>query len=155
MQPKRLRLTPNGIVELQSELDELKNTKRPKLVDRLSHAREQGDLSENSDYIAAKEELSFMDDRIAELEEVLSTAQVVKTTSKGTVGIGSQVSIKVASRKTPITYHIVGDMEADPKENKISLSSPIGAALAGKKPGETALVQAPAGKVEYQILSIE
>lgn len=155
MQPKHIRLTPTGIQDLQAELHGYKEVKRPKLVNRLSHAREQGDLSENSDYISAKEELAFMDDRIAELEEVLSNAQVIKTASKGAVGIGSKVTVKLPSRKSTITFEVVGDMEADPQQNKISLSSPLGMALGGKRPGDTAMVQAPAGNVEYHVISVE
>ncbi len=155
MKPKKVHLTVNGINDLQTELNNLKEVKRPKLVDRLSHAREQGDLSENSDYISAREELSFMDDRISEIEEALSNAQVVHAKSGDSIGIGSRVVLKIANKKNELTYNIVGDMEADPKQNKISLSSPIGMAIGGKKSGEVAQVKAPSGMVEYHIVSVE
>lgn len=152
---KRIKLTPKGIEEIQQELDTLKNIKRPKLVERLANAREQGDLSENSDYISAKEELGFMDDRISELEDILITAQIVKPTSKGSVGIGSVVTLQRTGKKTTVQYTIVGDMEADPKNNKISISSPLGVALEGKKVGSKAQYTAPVGTIEYEIVAVE
>jgi len=156
MATKRVQLTPKGIQEIQEELDNLKTVKRPKLVDRLANAREQGDLSENTDYISAKEELAFMDDRISELEDILTTAHVVKPAAKGSVGVGTVVTLQQnGGKKTQVKYTIVGDMEADPKENKISLSSPLGVALSGKKTGQVASFQAPAGTIEYEIVAVE
>ena len=155
MATKRVQLTPKGIQEIQQELEVLKNTKRPKLVERLANAREQGDLSENSDYLSAKDELAFMDDRIGELEDILTTAYIVKPTAKGSVGIGSLVTLQKSGKKTPIQYTIVGDMEADPKENKVSLASPLGIALSGKKPGQMASYKAPVGTIEYEIVAVE
>lgn len=149
-----IKLTQQGIDNLKQELNELKEDKRPKLVARLSNARDQGDLSENSDYIAAREELQFMDDRIAELEEVVASAQIAPTSSTDTVGIGNTVTIQVQGKTQKVEFHIVGDWEADPKEKKISEQSPIGKALHGKKVGDIAEVQAPAGVIKYEILKI-
>lgn len=151
---KSLKLTKEGLATLKAELDELLNVKRPKLVDRLSNARSQGDLSENSDYQSAKEELEFLDGRIDELSEVVKTAVVFGAgNSNGGVGVGTKVTVKVNGKET--TFHIVGEWEADPMNKKISESSPLGVALVGKKVGENAEVEAPAGKVLYQILAIE
>lgn len=149
------QLTQSGYDNLKSELDELVEVKRPKLVERLSYARSQGDLSENSDYINAKEEMEFLDGRIAELEDVLKNASVVSTVGNGSngVGVGTKVTVKVNGAEH--VYDIVGEWEADPMNKKISPESPLGMALVGKNVGETIEVEAPAGKVAYEILSIE
>lgn len=149
-----VKMTQTGYDSLKTELDELVNVKRPATVDRLANARSMGDLSENSDYHSAKEALEFLDGRIAELEQVLAYAQVVKTdSSKGEVGMGAKVTVKTNGRAH--TFHIVGEWEADPKEKKISHESPLGRALVGKRIGEKVDVQAPAGKVQYTIMSVE
>lgn len=150
-----IKLTTNGRDELKKELDELLNVKRPGLVERLSNARSQGDLAENSDYQSAKEELEFLDGRIDELEEVLSTASVVTTakTGKSGVGVGTKVTVKFNGKQT--VFDVVGEWEADPINKKISESSPLGLALVGKNIGDKAEVEAPAGKVIYEILAIE
>ncbi len=155
-QTRKLQLTQQGFEALQKELTELIETKRPKLVDRLSFARSQGDLSENSDYTNAKEELEFLDGRISELEEVLKSASVVKDSSgKGSnvAEVGTRVKVKVGGSEH--TFEIVGEWEADPMQKKISPESPLGKALVGKKVGENVEVEAPAGKVSYQIVAIE
>lgn len=152
---KQLLLTKEGLQNLKGELEELINIKRPKVVDRLSYARSQGDLSENSDYANAKEELEFLDGRISELEEVVKTA-VVANGGNGKidgVSVGTRVTLGV-NGQTHI-YEIVGEWEADPMNKKISPESPLGRALFGKKVGEKIEVQAPAGKVSYKILAIE
>lgn len=151
-----VKLTKSGLEALQKEFDELSNIKRPKLVDRLSNARSQGDLSENSDYQSAKEELEFLDGRIDELAEVLKNAAVVAAPNgngKSGVGIGTKVTVKVNGKET--FFDIVGEWEADPMNKKISHDSPLGLALLGKKTGEKAEVEAPAGKIVYEILAIE
>ena len=140
-------------MSLKKELDELQNIKRPKVVDRLSNARMQGDLSENSDYQAAKDELEFLDGRISELESVVKNAVVVKTVGNGSgVAVGTSVTLKVNGQQH--IFHIVGEWEADPSQKKISHTSPLGQALLGKKAGDKVEVQAPAGIVVYEILSI-
>ncbi len=152
---KTVKLTKEGLDTLRSELEELLNVKRPKLVERLANARSQGDLSENSDYQSAREELEFLDGRIDELEEVLKNADVVSTNGKGNggVGLGTKVTLKANGKQT--IFDIVGEWEADPVNKKISHDSPLGVALLGKKVGEKVEVEAPAGKVAYEILAIE
>ena len=149
------KLTKSGWDTLKNELDELLNVKRPKLVERLAYARSNGDLSENSDYQSAKEELEFLDGRIDELEEVLQKASVVPDTKAGSsgVGVGTKVTVKVNGKET--VFNIVGEWEADPVNKKISHDSPLGLALLGKNIGDTAEVEAPAGKIVYEILAIE
>lgn len=151
---KQVQITKQGLISLQKELDELVDVKRPKLVERLSYARSQGDLAENNDYASAKEELEFMDGRISELEEVLKNAKVVTYSGKGNgVAIGTTVTVKYNGNKN--VFEIVGEWEADPANKKISHESPLGKALCGKKVGEKVRVEAPAGKVTYEILEIK
>lgn len=154
MENKKVQVTKQGLDELKNELDELKNTKRPKLVDRLEYARSQGDLSENSDYQNAKDELEFLDGRIDELENVLSNAEVVESNGNtDTVSVGAKVTLKTNGNKH--IYELVGEWEADPMNKKISHESPLGQALMGKEVGEKIEVEAPAGKVNYEIIGIE
>jgi transcription elongation factor GreA len=149
-----IQVTQKGLDELKNELSLLLNDKRPQLVDRLSNARSQGDLSENSDYHNAKDELEFLDGRISELEDVLKNAVVVGVGGGGSgVSIGTSVTVKTNGSEK--TYHIVGEWEADPTKLKISHASPLGQALLNKKIGEKVEVNAPAGKVVYEIISIE
>lgn len=149
-----VQLTQTGFDKLKKELEELINKKRPAAVDRLSQARSMGDLSENSDYHQAKEQLEFIDGRISELELVLNQAVVVANEhSTKEVSVGAKVKVKINGSEH--VFNIVGEWEADPKEKKISHESPLGKALIGRKVGETVEVQAPAGKVEYTIVGIE
>ena len=150
---KQTEVTKEGLVTLKSELKNLADVKRPKLVERLAFARSQGDLSENSDYQNARDELEFMDGRISELESVIKSAVVVSSRKDGKVGVGTKVTLKVNGKNQ--VYHIVGEWEADPAEKKISHTSPLGQALVGKAAGEKVEVKAPAGKVIYSILKIE
>ncbi len=151
---KKIQITKKGFDILKKEYDELVNTKRPKLVDRLEHARNEGDLKENSDYINAKEELEFLDGRIDELKAVLDHAEVVSTdsASNGTVQIGTKVTVVINNDVN--VFEIVGEWEADPVQKKISHESPLGKALIGKKVGEEVEVEAPAGKIVYRIKSV-
>jgi len=151
---KSIQMTKQGLEALKRELDELVNVKRPKLVERLSNARSQGDLTENSDYANAQEEMEFLDGRIDELEEILKTALVVGSGGKHNgVEVGTKVTVKVDGTKT--VFEIVGEWEADPVNKKISPESPLGQALFGKKVGEKIEVAAPAGKLTYEIMAIE
>jgi transcription elongation factor GreA len=151
---KKIQLTKQGLEELKRELEELVSVKRPKMVERLSYARSQGDLSENSDYANAKEELEFTDGRIEELEQVVATAEVVKDGGNGNgIGVGTKITVKTNGDK--IIFQMVGEWEADPINKKISPESPLGQALVGKKVGEKVEVEAPAGKLMYEILAIE
>jgi len=146
-------LTKEGLDTLKAEYDELANVKRPAAVVRLANAREQGDLSENSEYTDAKQALAFMDGRILELEEVLHGVKVVTSHPKGQIGVGCKVTLHINGKKEEFT--VVGEWEADPASKKISHESPLGKALMGKKVGEKVEVEAPAGKILYKILHIE
>ena len=149
-----IQITKVGLEALKNELSALLYEKRPKLVDRLANARNQGDLSENSDYQSAREELEFLDGRIEEIEQVLQKASVIKVNNENSqVGVGTKVTLKVNGKDH--AYEIVGEWEADPVNKKISHTSPLGQALLGKKKGEKVEVEAPAGKVVYEILAIE
>ena len=151
---KVIQMTKVGIEAHSKELTELVKIKRPKLVERLAFARGEGDLSENSDYQSAREELEFMDGRIAEIEDVLKNASVVSTNARnGGVGIGTKITVKFNGNQH--VFEMVGEWEADPVNKKISPESPLGKALFGKKIGEKAEVEAPAGKITYEILAIE
>jgi len=147
-------VTQEGLDELKQELKMIREDKRPDAVKRLQTARDMGDLSENSEYSNAKLDLEFIDERIGELESKLKKAKVVvKSTTKKTVGIGSKVLVAVAGKG--ITYQIVGEGEAEPKEKKVSHNSPLGEALMGSKEGDKVQVKAPAGKIEYTIKDIK
>lgn len=149
----KIKLTKKGFENLQKELETLKEEKRPKMVKRLSEARAEGDLSENSDYTAAREELEFLDGRISELEDVIKRAEVIKDNgASDQVSVGTKVTVGVNGKRH--TYNIVGDWEADPQEKKISHTSPLGQALVGKKVGHKVEVEAPAGRITYKILGI-
>lgn len=149
----KMMLTKEGLAELKAEYDELVDTKRPAAVARLSDARSLGDLSENSEYAAAKQDLAFIDGRITELEEIIRMAKVVTNHGKSHVDVGCKVTLHVNGKKD--VYTVVGEWEADPKEKKISHESPLGRALMGKKSGDSVEVEAPAGKVLYKIMHIE
>ena len=149
----RMMLTKEGLAQLRVEFDELVNAKRPVAVTRLSEARSLGDLSENSEYAAAKQDLAFIDGRIAELEEIIHGAKVVTNHGRFQVDVGCRVTVHVNGKKDQ--YTVVGEWEADHKEKKISHESPLGKALMGKKTGDAVEVEAPAGKLHYKILAIE
>lgn len=147
-------VTAEGLAALKKELDELKSVKLPEVVSRVSKAREDGDLSENSAYQFGKQEQEFLEGRIDELEEIISKATLLQKVGRsGAVNVGCKVTVTVAGRKQ--TFDIVGDWEAKPAEKKISGSSPLGKALLGKKVGEKAEVEAPVGRLTYTITSIE
>ena len=149
----KIVLTQEGLVELKREHEELVNVKRPVAVTRLASARELGDLSENSEYAAAKTDLAFIDGRIVELEDIIHGAKVVTSHGKSHVDVGCKVTLTINGKKE--TFHLVGEWEANPMEKKISHSSPLGKALLGKKVGEKVEVDAPAGKVLYKVVNIE
>ena len=150
----KILLTKEGLDELKEELEKLVNDKRPALVKRLAQARSEGDLSENSNYIQSREELSFMDGRIEELEEVINRAVLVSKTGKcSDVQLGCKVTLK-ANKQNHI-FHLVGEWEADPALAKISHQSPLGQALIGKKVGDKVEFKAPAGKVTYTVVKID
>jgi transcription elongation factor GreA len=151
---KKFQFTEEGYAKIKQEYEELKHSKRQQAIDRLQKARAMGDLSENSEYVAAKEDLAFIEGRIRELEELMAHAEIVATQADGhTVDMGCKVIINVNGKDDEFT--IVGEFEADPMAKKLSVTSPIGKALVGKKVGETVEVQVPAGKLKYKILDIK
>jgi transcription elongation factor GreA len=153
MDQKDFHLTNQGLKELKDELGVLVDEKRPHLIERVTVARSHGDLSENSEYSAAREELAFIEGRIEELEEIIAKAVLIRPKStNGEVKLGSKVTVKVKNQEH--TYELVGEWEADPLEKKISHTSPLGKALIGKKKGEKVSIEAPAGQVSYHIQKI-
>lgn len=151
---KKIQLTPSGLEKLKNELRELKEKTKPEVLQRLNQARGMGDLSENSAYSSAKEELNLIEGRIVELEEILKNAEVVEgNNDKTTVQLGSSVVVEIDGKKEK--YEIVGEFEADPLNKKLSHTSPIGKALTGKKVGQWVEVQVPAGKIRYKIVEIK
>lgn len=148
-------LTEERHIELIEELKNLKNDGRRKVAERLKKAKEFGDLSENSEYQEAREEQSMLERKIQEIEELLRKSVIIKKnkTSSSLIRIGAKVKIKKDG--TEIDYTIVGSNEAHPLQGLISNESPIGRALIGKKAGDKILVEAPKGKVAYEILSVE
>ena|SRR3989344_228735 len=146
-------LTQEGIDELKKELNELQMVRRPNAVKRVTAAREQGDLSENSEYTAAREDLDFVDDRIVELQEILRVAKPIASgKTNGKVQIGSTVMVELSGETHE--FMIVGEPEANPVAKKISQSSPLGKALMGRTKGDTVEVAAPAGTMVYKIVEI-
>lgn len=153
MTTQSILITSTGLSQLKADLAAMQNTKRPLVVDRLSLARSMGDLAENSDYISAKEELSFLDGQISELEDLIQNAKVTTPKDNSAVDFGHTVTVKVDHSQ--VVFRIVGEWEADPAQKKISHSSPLGQALLGKKVGDKVPVEAPVGKVFYTIVGIE
>ena len=153
---KNIFLTSDGLKELKAELKQLEEVKRPKLVERVTVARSHGDLSENSEYTNARDDLAFVEGRIEELEEMITRAKVIRNKivkgKKKEIQLGCKITIKVNRKKE--TFELVGEWEADPLEKKISHTSPLGKALIGKKKGDKVEIEAPAGKVKYHILRI-
>ncbi len=154
----KIPLTVNGANKLQAELDELKNVTRPRIITAISEARAHGDLKENAEYHAAKEQQSFSEGRISDIEGKLSNAQIIDVTTvdaRGRVVFGATVEIEDIVTDKVVTYQIVGVDEADIKEGRISVSSPIARALIGKEVEDVVMVKAPVGDIEYEILSIK
>ena len=149
---KIYQITDEGKRELESELEELKS-RRGAIADKIAEARDFGDLSENAEYDAAREEQGLLESRIAEIEDILLNAELIKGGSKTKVSLGSKVELRTG--KKTVMYAIVGPVEADPLEGKISNESPIGVALMGKKVGDSAVISTPKGEVEYEIVSIQ
>ncbi len=156
MEEKPVYLTPEGLSRLKAELDELVNVRRPALAARLNFAIKQGDLSENADYIAAKEEQGFLEGRIREIETMLRHAVIIEqgTTEDGRVRLGSRVTVVEEGYGEPETYYVVGAAEANPGEGKISNESPLGQALLGRKVGDVVSVHAPAGEIRFRIREV-
>ena len=151
-------MTVHGAGLLRAELQHLKSKERPAVINAISEARAQGDLSENADYDAAKERQGFIEGRIAEVEGKLSMAQIIDPKSlvnEDHVVFASTVDLEDLESGGKVTYQIVGEDEADIKHSKISINSPIARALIGKYPGDVAEVKAPGGTREYEILDVK
>ena len=151
-------ITKRGAELLKEELHRLKHIERPSVINAISEARAQGDLSENAEYDAAKEKQGFIEGRIQELEGKLSAAQIIDPATldvNGRVVFGATVDLEDLEDGTKFTYQIVGDDEADIKSGKISISSPIARALIGKSEGDVAEVVAPSGIRSYEVLNVQ
>ncbi len=146
-------LTAEGIEGLRTELKELTTSKRAEIAARLKEAKSEGDLSENSAWDAARDEQSFIEGRIAEIEHILKHASVIESKKSDKVGLGSTVHLELEDGNQ--RYTIVGSTEANPDKGMISDESPIGRALLGKKPGEEVQIQVPSGTLTYKILKVE
>ena len=150
-------LTVGGAERLQAELHRLKTVDRPEVINSIAEARAQGDLSENAEYDAARERQAFIEGRIKELEGTLSNAQIIDPTALNVDGravFGATVEIEEIESGERLTYQIVGDVEADIRSSKISVSSPVARAIIGKAEGDVVEVMAPGGTREYEIITI-
>ncbi len=153
----KVPMTAAGHVALQEELQRRQSVDRPQIIAAIAEARAHGDLSENAEYHAAKEQQSLNEGRVSELEDILSRAEIidVEKLSGDTVKFGATVQLADEDTDEESTYQIVGDQEADVKLGKISISSPIARALIGKSEGDSAEVSAPGGAKSYEILSVK
>jgi len=151
-------MTFGGAEALREELNELKTQKRPKIVQAIAEAREHGDLKENAEYHAAREQQSFCEGRIKEIEGKLADSEIIDIRTipnTGKVIFGSTVTLYNLDTQKKVTYQIVGEDEADVKNNKISVGSPISRAMMGKSEGDEIIVKAPGGEVEYEIEQVQ
>lgn len=156
MNEEPVYLTPEGLENLKEELDELVNVRRPELAKRLRRAIQQGDLSENADYIQGKEEQGFLEGRVQQIEAMLRNAVIIEDQgATDEVRLGSHVTVLEEGGSESELYHLVGSAEADPLNGKISKASPLGQALLGAKVGDTVAIEAPAGEIRFEVVSIE
>jgi len=154
----KIPMTVSGEKALREEISKLKSEDRPRVIASIAEAREHGDLKENAEYHAAREQQSFIEGRIQEIEGKLSNSQIIDITTidnKGKVIFGTTVTIVNLDDDGEVTYQIVGEDEADIKAGKISVSSPIARALVGKEEGDVVTVQVPSGLVEYEIAEVK
>ncbi|MFD1245551.1 transcription elongation factor GreA [Paralysiella testudinis] len=155
---QKIPLTVLGADMLKQELQQLKSVARPSVIEAIAEARSHGDLSENAEYEAAKERQGFIEGRIAEIEHKLSLAHIIdpkEIHAEGKVVFGSTVTLQDLDNEEEVVYQIVGEDEADIKQRKISVGSPIARALIGKEEGDVAEVQAPGGVREYEIVQVQ
>jgi transcription elongation factor GreA len=157
MSMERVPMTIEGLKKLEAELYRLKSEERPRIIAAISEARAHGDLSENAEYHAAKEQQGMNEARVADLEDKVSRAEVVDPSklSGNMIKFGATVTLVDEDTEEKVKYKIVGDLEASVKEGKISISSPIARALIGKSKGETAEVTTPKGPRSYEVLKVE
>lgn len=155
MPKKDILITEEGLEKLRSELQELLTVRRPEVINRIKGAKELGDLSENAEYSAAKEEQSFVEGRIQELEEVIKHAKIAdgSTDCNGSIAIGCTVKVLVDGEEDQ--FELVGPTESDPSRGKISVDSPVGKALLGHKAKDIVSVETPDGKIQYKIISVD
>lgn len=154
----KVPLTVNGAEKLRRELEELKTVTRPRIIAAIAEARAHGDLKENAEYHAAREQQSFAEGRIKEIEGKLSNAQIIDVTkidANGAVVFGATVELQDIDTDELVIYQIVGDDEADIKQGRISIGSPIARALIGKEEEDVVTVKAPGGNKEYEILAVK
>jgi transcription elongation factor GreA len=152
----RVPMTPEGYEKLKEELDRLLKVERPKNIRDIAEARAHGDLSENAEYHAAREKQSFLEGRIQDLQEKLSRAEVIDSSqiNQSKVAFGARVNVVDVEADEEYVFHLVGSEEADVKNGKISITSPVAHALIGKEIGDVAIVKAPARTIEYEITGI-
>ena len=157
MAVEKVPMTPEGFAALEAELQRRKAVERPRIIQAIAEAREHGDLSENAEYHAAKEAQGMNEAKVAELEDKVSRAEVIDVTqlSGDTVKFGGTVKLVDEDTEEEVTYRIVGELEADVKEGKVSVTSPIARALMGKSVGDTAEVITPKGSRSYEILDVK
>jgi len=157
MSMERVPMTTEGFKLLEAELQRLKAEERPRIIQAIAEARSHGDLSENAEYHAAKEAQGLNEARVAELEDKISRAEIVDTSklSGASIKFGATVTLVDEDTDEKVKYKIVGDLEADVKNGKISISSPIARALIGKSKGDTAEVTTPKGARSYEVLKVE
>lgn len=156
----RQPMTTAGADKLRAELKDLKSVQRPKVIEAIAEAREHGDLKENAEYHAAREQQSFIEGRIKEIEAALSNSEIIDVqavgkNAGGKVVFGATVELYDIGNDKDVTYQIVGEQEADIKQNLISITSPIARALIGKQEGDEVTVQAPGGERDYEIVSVK
>jgi transcription elongation factor GreA len=153
----RVPMTKGGLVRLKDELKRLKNVERPKIVKEIAEARAHGDLSENAEYHAAKEKQSHVEGRILQVEHWIASAEVIDVSKHAgdRVVFGATVTLEPTESGEPVKYRIVGELEADLKQGKISVTSPIARALIGRSEGDTVTVRTPGGSKEYEIQAVE
>ena len=154
----KVPMTARGAQLLRDELQELKSVARPRVIVAIAEARAHGDLKENAEYHAAKEQQSFIEGRINEIDGMLSNAQIIDVTTlnaNGRIVFGTTVELLNIKSNDTVTYQIVGDQEANVKEGRISITSPIARALIGKEEGDIAVVRAPSGEIEYEISAVK
>lgn len=155
---KQIPMTVRGAEQLREELDFLKNVRRPQIIAAIAEAREHGDLKENAEYHAAREQQGFCEGRIQEIEGKLGSAQIIDVTkmqNNGQVIFGATVTLTNVETDEEVTYRIVGDDEANIKEGLISVNSPIARGLVGKEVDDSVTITTPGGKVEFDIIEVE